>query len=317
MSPEVALHSEVFRLYLVIVGVVLVLAGAVLAVLSWGLKRDVRPVWAAYWSWVVMSAVVLGCVFAGRVVTIIGLALVALKAFKEFARATGLYRDWWMTGGVYVGIVAVCVTSLMSHPKGVPPGPGWYGLFMTLPVFVIAGLLLIPILRNRAEGQLQSVSLAIVGFVYIGWMFGHLGFLANTPYHYGYLLYLIFAVEVADIAAFLCDRTFGRHQLCSHISPKRTREGALGALVVSMAMPWVLGFSLPHFGAWQRVLTGLIVGVGGQLGDLSIRFIERDLGIKDMGAAIPGHGGILDRIDGLIYVAPIFLHMADYYYGVR
>jgi phosphatidate cytidylyltransferase len=66
----------------------------------------------------------------------------------------------------------------------------------------------------------------------------------------------------------------------------------------------------------QRLLTGLIVGIGGQLGDLSISVIKRDLDIKDMGATIPGHGGILDRIDSLIFTAPMFLHMVNYFYGL-
>src|SRR4029077_15012934 len=80
---------------------------------------------------------------------------------------------------------------------------------------------------------------------------------------------------------------------------------------------WLFRFSFPFFGVRQLILTGLIVGIGGQLGDLSISAIKRDIGTKDMGAAIPGHGGILDRIDSLIYVAPLFMHMAGYYYPLR
>lgn len=315
MWPSAALQSEAFRLYLLIVGGVLGAAGIVLAVLTWGLKKHVQSVWVTYRGWLIMAPLVLGCLLAGREATVIGSSLLALFGLKEFARATGLYRDWWMTGGVYLAIVAVSLVTLVADPF--TGQPGWFGLFMTLPVYAIALLLMIPILCNRTEGQLQALSLAIVGFIYIGWMFGHLGFLANSNHPYGYLLYVIFAVELNDVAAFSVGRLFGRHQLRSQISPNKTWEGSLGALAVSMAMPWVLGFSFPHFGPLQRALTGLIVGIGGQLGDLSISVIKRDLGVKDMGTIIPGHGGILDRIDSLIYVAPLFLYMVNYFYGLR
>jgi phosphatidate cytidylyltransferase len=117
------------------------------------------------------------------------------------------------------------------------------------------------------------------------------------------------AVTLNDVAAYACGRLFGRRPLRSNISPKKTWEGALGGAAVSLLLPWLLRFSFPHFGVWELILTGLIVGIGGQLGDLSISVIKRDLGVKDMGSSIPGHGGILDRIDSLIYVAPLFFHM--------
>ncbi len=222
-----------------------------------------------------------------------------------------------MTCAVYAGIIAVGTASLISHPRGEEQGHGWYGLFIALPVFAISLILFIPILRNRVQGELQRLSLATLGFIYIGWMFGHLGFLANSTHAYGYLLYLIFATELNDVAAFTFGKVFGRHPLRSEISPKKTWEGALGALAVSMVLPWLLHFSFPHFGCGQLILAGLIVGIGGQLGDLSISVIKRDIGVKDMGAVIPGHGGIMDRIDSLIFVAPLFLHMAGFNYGLR
>jgi phosphatidate cytidylyltransferase len=317
ISPQAALHDPVFRAYLLIVPATLALGGAVLGFLSWGLKKELGPIWKTYRSWLVMAAIGLLVVFAGHMAVIGGVTLLSIFGFKEFARASGLCRDWWMTGAVYAGIFAVGVASFMPQPRGQEPGSGWYGLFVAVPVFAIAVILLIPILRNRARGELQKMSLSIVGFIYIGWMFGHLGFLANAVNAYGFLCYVIFATELNDVSAFTFGRLFGRHPLRSEISPNKTWEGALGAVTVSMILPWLLRFSFPFFGTTQLILTGLIVGIGGLLGDLSISVIKRDIGTKDMGAAIPGHGGILDRIDSLVYVAPLFMHMAGYYYALR
>jgi phosphatidate cytidylyltransferase len=317
MSPSRALHDPIFRAYLWIIFVSLLGGGIVLGILHFGLKKNLGAIWSTYRSWLIIAPLGLAVVFAGRVPTIVGVTLLAIFGFKEFARASGLYRDWWMTGAAYAGIVTVGIASLIPHPRGEEPGTGWYGFFVAVPVFAIALILIVPILRNRARGELQRMSLAIVGFVYIGWMFGHLGFFANAVNAYGYLLYIVFATELNDVAGFTFGRLFGRHPLRSEISPKKTWEGALGALAISMILPWLLRFSFPEFTAWQLILAGLIVGIGGQLGDLSISVIKRDIGTKDMGALIPGHGGLLDRIDSLIYVAPLFMHMAGYYHELR
>jgi phosphatidate cytidylyltransferase len=317
MSPQIALHDPVFRTYFVIVLSSLAVGGAVLAFLRFVLKKETASMLRTYWSWVLMAGIGLIVVFLGRIPTIVGVTLLAIYAFKEFARASGLYRDWWMTGAVYAGIVTVGIASLISHPRGEEPGTGWYGLFVAVPVFAIALILLIPILRNRARGELQRMSLAIVGFIYMGWMFGHLGFLANARNAYGLVCFVIFATAVCDVAAFTFGKIFGRHSLRSEISPNKTWEGALGAFAVAMTLPWLLRFSFPFFGTRELILAGLIVGIGGQLGDLSVSVIKRDIGTKDMAATIPGHGGILDRIDSLIYAAPLFMHMAGYYHPLR
>jgi phosphatidate cytidylyltransferase len=314
MSPDAALQSDVFRIYLAILLGMLAVAGAAIGLLGIVLKKDVSHAWKSYRSWLVMIPLALVCVFLGRLATIAFFTLLGIFAFKEYAKATGLYRDWWMTGAVYLGILGIGVLSAVIDPLlGVP---GWYGMFAVWPAYVIAFILLIPILRNQTQGQLQTIALALLGFIYIGWMFGHIAFLANAKHAYGYLFYLIFAVELNDVAAYAFGKTFGRHALRSNISPKKTWEGSLGALAVSMALPWLLWFSFPHFTARDLILVGLIVGIAGQLGDLSMSVIKRDLGIKDMGTLIGGHGGILDRIDSLIYVAPLFFHMVRYFHDI-
>jgi phosphatidate cytidylyltransferase len=314
MSPGAALESAVFLFYAAAAGGLLAMAAVVLALVRWGLRANVAHAWQSFCGWLLMIPLLVLAIFLGRESAIAFFTLIAIFGFKEFARATGLYEDWWMTGSVYLGIIAVGVATLVRDP--LLNTPGWYGLFIVLPVYVIAWLVVVPIVRNRVDGQLQALALAIVGFTYFGWMFGHLAYLANARHAYCYLLYLLLAVELNDVAAFVSGKVFGRHQLRSNISPKKTWEGSLGALAVSLALPWALRFTFPHFDAVDLVVIGLIVGIGGQFGDLAISVIKRDLGIKDMGAAIPGHGGILDRIDSLIYVAPLFFHYVRYFHDL-
>ena len=313
MSIELAMSNPVFARYLAIVAGLLLSAGIVLGLLRLA-GKDVGSPLSTYRGWLVMIPIVMATLFVGREATIVGVTILAAIGFREFARATGLYEDWWLAGIVYVAIFALGAISLVADPR--LGKPGWYGMFMALPVFVIALILLVPVARNRAKGALQQVALAILGFIYFGWMFMHLGFLANTANAYGYLLFLIFAVEVNDVAAYTFGRLFGKRKLRENISPNKTLAGSIGAIAVSLALPWLLWFSFPHFSPALLILTGLIVGIGGQLGDLVISYIKRDIGIKDMGTTIRGHGGILDRVDSMIFVAPIFFHTVRWFIGM-
>lgn len=306
--------SPIVRTYLLIATGLLVFAGTTISILKWGLKKNADAAWHAFRGWLIMIPLVVGAILLGRVTTIVFFGIVALVGFTEFARATGLYRDWLIAGWVCLGIAGLTAVALVS-----PPGTtdrGWYGLFMALPVYVVAGVLIMPILRDRTKGQLQLIALGIVGFIYIGWMFGHLPFLANGENAAGYILFLLFSVPLTDVAAFTFGKFFGRHKFRPNISPNKTWEGSVGAFAVGMALPWLFRFSLPGFTTRELILAGLIVGIGSQLGDLSISVIKRDIGIKDMGALIEGHGGVLDRIDSLIYVAPLFFHMTRFFVGL-
>ena len=297
MTPSAALHDPAFRIYLVLVLVLLLGAGIVLALLQFVFRVKLGSVWKTYRSWLVLAPLVALMIFAGRVPFVVGVTIVSLLACREFSQVSGLGRDRWMTGAIYA---AILLTALGGAP-----------------VFGLALLFLLPIARNRVDGELRLVSLGVIAFILFGWMFGQLGFFARTPNAYGYLCFVIFATEVTDVSAFVCGKMFGRHPLRSEISPRKTWEGALGALAVALALPWLLRFSFPFFGTSQLILAGLIVGVWAPLGDLSLSLIKRELGAKDWGAAIPGHGGVLDRIDSLIFVAPLFMQMTQYYYPGR
>jgi phosphatidate cytidylyltransferase len=322
MSPSAALHDPAFRLFAIIIAATLLATGVILLLLKQFLRKNTSRLWTIWRGWVVMAPIALGALFAGRIPFIAGAALVAVWAFKEYARATGLYRDWPLTLAAYLAIAGAAVTAgLPDYDR--PPGqrPGWFDLFEAVPVYAVCLFLVIPVLRNRAQGQLQQIALAIVGFVLIGFMFQHLGFLTNAPRPYGPICFIVFATAVTDVAAYTFGTLLGksgRHPLRSQISPNKTWEGALGALAVGMALPWLLEFALPaQFGPGHKIVAGLIVGAGGQLGDLAISLIKRDVGVKDMGASIPGHGGILDRIDSLLFTAPLFLRLIHFVEPLR
>ena len=137
-------------------------------------------------------------------------------------------------------------------------------MFMALPVYVVAGILLMPILRDRTKGQLQLIALGIVGFIYIGWMFGHLAFFANSRNAAGSILFLLFSVPLCDVAAFTFGKMLGRHKMRPNISPNKTWEGSIGAFLVGMALPWIFRSRL-RFGHSRSLLLALIVGVGSSL----------------------------------------------------
>lgn len=314
MSPTLALQSPVFLIFAAAAAGVLAAAGVVLTGLTWGLRKNVQHAWAAYRSWLVIVPILLLVFFLGRETVIVFLTFIAILGFTEFSRASGLKRDSLMTSTAIVGLIAMGGATLMNDPA--TGAPGCLSLFMAMPVFAIAALAIVPVLRNRSQGQLQTLAFAVLGFMYFGWMFGHLAMFANSHNAYLYLGYLVLAVELHDVAAYACGKFCGRHRLCSNVSPQKTWEGAVGALGVSLLLPWALLFAGADYTPRDCLAIGLCVGLGATLGDLVMSVIKRDLGVKDMGAAIPGHGGVLDRIDSLIYVAPLVFHYVRFRHGL-
>jgi phosphatidate cytidylyltransferase len=305
MSPSHALVDPVFRAYLAIVAAVLATAGLLLVSLEWLFRMQVGNVWKTYLSWLWMTPLVAAFIFAGRVPFILATTSVALLAAREFSLASGLSRDRAMSAPLFLGIAGAGVMTIARVS------------FIAVLAPALALIILLPILQNSPRGAIRRMSLGMLGLLYLGWMFGELGRFANSPNAYGYLCFLFFATELNDVAAFCCGRMFGRHPLRSAISPAKSWEGALGALALSLGLPWLLRFSFPFFGARELLGAGLIVGIGAPLGDLALSVVKRDLGVKDWSGAIPGHGGILDRIDSLIFVAPLFMLLTEYYYPGR
>ena len=260
-------------------------------------------------SWAVMTPLLVLPVLLGAAWTIAGVALLSLLCYREYARATGLFRHRAISAVVVLGIG--CLTfAIADH---------WYGFFAAIPPLTIVLIAMVAILRDEPKGYIQRVGLGAIGFLLFGLSLGHLGYMANDAEFRPIVLLLLVAVELNDIFAYISGKCFGRRKLTPNTSPNKTVEGALGALILTTALVAGLG----HFVfAGTRVDhpvallgLGLIVSVAGQFGDLMLSSIKRDIGIKDMGATIPGHGGLLDRFDSLLLVAPAVFHYVGYLRG--
>jgi phosphatidate cytidylyltransferase len=260
-------------------------------------------------SWAIMAPLLIGPVLLGAAWTIAAIALLSICCYREFARATGFFRYQMLSLIVVLGIFALTF-AVADH---------WYGFFVALTPLTVIFLAATAILDDQPKGYIQRVGLGVFGFLLFGACLAHLGYIANDSDFRPIILMLIVTVELNDVFAYISGKLFGRRKLAPHTSPNKTIGGSLGALVATTALAAWLG----HFvfrgsamdGLLKLIVLGIIISVAGQLGDLMLSSIKRDLGIKDMGVTIPGHGGFLDRFDSLILVAPAVFHYVGYFRG--
>lgn len=265
----------------------------------------VQAAWVPVRTWLVMLPVALGALWLGPLAWGLFITLISIFGFKEFARATGLYRELAFVAVVYLAIIGMNILAF-AHI---------YDVFMALPMWAILLLALVPIALNRVEGMLQWFSLAIVGLIFYAFFLAHLTWLAGTHAGLGYLLYVVLATQLNDILAFLFGKRFGRRRW-TVLSPNKTVEGSILALAVTMLLTFAQApVAFPDVPPWGVALAGLIVGAGGQVGDLTMAMVKRNIGIKDFGQLLPGHGGITDRVNSLMITAPILAHTLGFLFG--
>lgn len=272
-----------------------------------------KEIWLRYWAWVAIVVALVTLLALGREAWIAAVVAVALLAFREYARAVGLDR-----GGAFVWVVgaAILVMGLLAWwPfEDASPEPGWYGLFIVMPIYGTLAILLVPVTADRYEGMLKTVCLALLGLVYFGFGLLHLAYLINLPGGTGLVLFIATTVALNDVSAFVAGKLAGRTKLRPRLSPGKTWEGALSALGVTILAAVLLRWLVPVYSLGHVLTVAVLLGVGGTLGDLSLSVVKRDLGIKDWGDAIPGHGGVLDRTNSFLFATPIFFHYTRYFF---
>lgn len=203
-------------------------------------------------------------------------------------------------------------------------GIHWYGMFIIfIPVYIFLFLPMRMVLIGETQGFLKAAASLQWGLMICVFCLSHMAAVLTLPQltHIGepaqgamLLFYLVALTQLNDVAQYLWGKAFGRCKVAPKVSPNKTLEGFLGGALTTCLLGWLLGPLLTPFSPLHAALAGLLIGVMGFIGDIVISAVKRDIGVKDSGRLLPGHGGVLDRLDSLTYTAPLFFHYVHYLY---
>lgn len=264
-------------------------------------------------SWWVMIGLFSIALLAGKKLMVILFGVISFLALKEFFSLIATRRaDRHVLLWAYL---AIPVQYYWIYT-------GWYGMFIIfIPVYMFLAIHVRMLLTGHTEGFIRSASTIQWGMMVCIYTVSHAAYLLVMPEASGdmqmgavLLLYLVFLTQFNDVAQYVWGKCFGRHKVIPKVSPGKTWQGLLGGMATTTLLAWLIAPYLTPFGIADAVLSGLLISLGGFFGDITLSAVKRDMGVKDMGNTIPGHGGILDRIDSLTFTAPLFLHFIRYYY---
>ncbi len=239
-------------------------------------------------------------------------AVVASWELSRLARVKGLVSHWPLNSAAALVVSASFAALRSDPPENLIP----------LAALVLASLVLalVYLFTGREKtNYLESMAVALLSCSFLGMLIGYQVALrlvddtADGAVRGDYLIYFLFLVIwIGDAGALYIGRSLGRHKLSPRISPNKTVEGAVGSLLASvLASLGIRAWFIPEFGVFDAVALGVLLNILGQLGDLAESGLKRSAGVKDSASFIPGHGGVLDRGDSLLFAGPVL-----YYYYI-
>ncbi len=244
--------------------------------------------------------IIIGLILLGGALFTAAVAVILLVAAMEFFAATdpeGRSRVFEMRLAGVVGFAAVCGLVIAADAGA----DEWTGLL----AISIAAVFFALVLTAGSETSLRDWLWATGGIVYVGFLGSHLVLLRDLSEGREWVLLAVFATFATDTAAYFAGKAFGRVHITPRISPGKTLEGSIGGYAAGfaavLALKWVTGLEV---GA-EIALLALLLPAVAMLGDLAESMIKRGAGVKDAGSLVPGHGGLLDRLDSILFTAPL------------
>ena len=242
------------------------------------------------------------------------LAIWGVLASFEFYRLVAAARVPPLT---YFGLVWVLLLILSRDADLLATLGPYLDPTRLTPLLLITAALLPPIwslIRGQPESLFSRWAWTVAGILYTGWLLSHLVALRGLDEGRNWVFLALFATFASDSAAFFVGRAWGKRRLAPSISPGKTWEGAIGGILAAIIVCLLFTLSTPlslPLSAGQAILLGLLVSLFGQLGDLLESLFKRQMGVKDSSRLIPGHGGLLDRMDSVVLAG-----MVVYYYVI-
>ncbi|MTI45226.1 phosphatidate cytidylyltransferase [Roseibium hamelinense] len=264
-------------------------------------------------SWWVMIAIFTLCFLVSELLSIIVFALISFLALKEYFSMIPTRRaDRRVLFWAYLAIPVQYFWVADAY----------YGMFAVfIPVYMFLFLPFASLLSQQTEGFLKAVGTLNWGLMLCVFSISHAAFLlilpptgTNSAGGAGLLLFLLFLTQFNDVAQYTWGKLFGKRKIIPGVSPNKTWEGFLGGVGTTLVLAVLTAPILTPFSWEYAAAAGVLIALAGFVGDVTVSALKRDLGIKDAGSLIPGHGGILDRIDSLTFTAPLFFHFTRYFF---
>lgn len=258
--------------------------------------------WASFKSWLFAAPLMLIGFGLPSPWPLALLVLVGIYASKLYFQMVGMYHRSWFVWVTYAFLILQGWVSLQNDPL----------LYNLTPMIYVGVLSSIPLIRNSSKHMIKYIALSQLSFIFFGWSFLHLGRLLHLKNGIYIVLYIFILTELAENASMFATRFFGKHKFFKNISNRVSLEGMFFSLVVSILLAWGLRHLLPNRSEPFWITSGLVATLVGRSGSLFMSVIRRDLGLKDTGVFIIGRGDVIDRVDKLIFVAPIFYYCFHY-----
>lgn len=262
-------------------------------------------------SWWIMCTLFITATIISNVITYVCIGFLSFAALREFYSVIKLRKS--DRAGMLWCYLAIPVQYYLAYR-------GWYELFIVfIPVFMFVWIPFILVLQGETKMIMSSMAGLPTSLMLCVFGLSHMAYLISLPEIDGFsaggkglLLFLIFITQINDVMQFIWGKLIGKHKILPKISPNKTWEGFIGGLISSVFIGYLMSFLTP-LNDWQVIVVSFFIAGVGFVGDVVVSAIKRDMGVKDMGQAIPGHGGVLDRIDSLALTTPIFFHLVYFF----